>query len=335
MVYLVLGAIGVITFIVVRIYQLILSSKKPLLVKLLLFSAVTFIIMLLAYFRVQAVEEGSVEMTILSPIASPINKGVATIHYVTKSKGLETVVQGIIKGQSGTYAIGIKNFKTGEDYFYNEERTFSTASIYKLWIMATVFKFIDEGKLTPEKQLSQSATTLNSAFGIDEESAEIKEGAISYTVKEALEQMITISHNYAAYLLTYAVKITPVKNYIHELGMTNSNTGDPSYTTVKDTALFYEKLYKGEVVNPTASKEMLEILRRQKINDRIPKYLPTDIESAHKTGELGQVKHDAGIVFAPNGDYIIVLFSETADQTTAAEVEANISKAVWNYFQKK
>lgn len=334
MVYFALLLIGLITFIAVRIFQLILTSKHSFVTKLLLLSIASFVIMLLSYIRVETTKEGSLEQAILSPIASPINKGVETIHYVTKVKGLETVVQNVVKGKEGTYAVGIKNFKTGEDYYFNADKTFATASIYKLWIMATVFKFVDEGKLTLDKTLSQSATTLNTAFDIDEESAEIKEGQITYTVKDALEQMITISHNYAAYLLTYAVKITPVKNYIHELGMTNSNTGNPSYTSVKDTVLFYEKLYKGEVVTPEYSKQMLEILKRQKINDRIPKYLPEEIESAHKTGELGAVKHDAGIVFAPKGDYIIVLFSETGDQTTAAEVEANISKVVWEYFNK-
>ncbi len=91
-------------------------------------------------------------------------------------------------------------------------------------------------------------------------------------------------------------------------------------------------LIKGK--RATASSKMLEILKRQKINDRIPKYLPESTVIAHKTGELFGVKHDAGIVFSEKGDYIIVLMSDTASEAHAAEVEAKISKVVWEHFEK-
>jgi beta-lactamase class A len=93
-----------------------------------------------------------------------------------------------------------------------------------------------------------------------------------------------------------------------------------------------EKLYKGEFVG---SGEMLKLLKKQQINDRIPKYLPNQTEVAHKTGELEGAKHDAGIVFSKKGDYIIVVMSQTDNETTAAEHEALFSRDVWNYFQKK
>jgi beta-lactamase class A len=103
-------------------------------------------------------------------------------------------------------------------------------------------------------------------------------------------------------------------------------------TTAKDIASFYKLLYNGKLIDEQSSQQMLEILKRQKLNDRIPKYLPNQTIIAHKTGELDGVKHDAGIVFTPKGDYIIVLMSDTANELVAAEIEANVSKAVWEYF---
>src|SRR3990167_7742323 len=135
------------------------------------------------------------------------------------------------------------------------------------------------------------------------------EGTITYTVKNALEQMITISHNYAALLLTAKVGLSNTQNFLNSYRLTNSHMGTPPKTTTRDILSFYELLYNGEIVDKSSSDEMLEILKRQKLNDRIPKYLPEETIVAHKTGELDGVKHDTGIVFSPKGDYIIVLMS--------------------------
>jgi beta-lactamase class A len=56
---------------------------------------------------------------------------------------------------------------------------------------------------------------------------------------------------------------------------------------------------------------MLDVLKRQKVNDRIPRYLPNDITVAHKTGLLKNTVSDVGIVFTPHGDFIICVI--TAD----------------------
>jgi len=288
--------------------------------------------MSVAYYREKQIAKDSLEGSILSPIAAPIEQGVAMIHYVTKVQRLESVIKPVFQDEKGVYAIGIKNLKTGDEYYYNEKKRFTSASIYKLWVMATVFQFIQDGKLTPTKVLSQDIASLNKIFGIASESAELKEGGISLTVIEAVERMIEISSNYAAYLLTYTVKVTPITNMLRTLGLDDSRMSGEPYTTVKDIVIFYEKLYKGQIVSPTASKEMIEILKKQTLNDRIPKYLPENTVIAHKTGELDGVKHNAGIVYSPKGDYIIVLFSDTDLPLHAAEIEAQISKKAWDYF---
>ena len=248
--------------------------------------------------------------------------------------GLSLAVQKSLAGTSGRYAIVIKNLKTGESYAQNEDEVFETASLYKLWVMSVVYDFLDKGKLTKGKPLSVSVQTLNGAFGIDPVDAERTEGFVNFTVGEALEQMITISHNYAAILLSYTVKNSSVADFLHREALDRSKTGQPPLSTASDMALFYEKLYKGKVVNTTLDREMMDLLARQQLNDRIPKYLPEGVKVAHKTGELGGYKHDAGIVFA-NGDYIFVVLSKSADPAAAAEREAKLSKAVYDYFSSQ
>lgn len=79
--------------------------------------------------------------------------------------------------------------------------------------MATVYKQIKDGKLTEDQVLSKDVDTLNEKFNIDPDSAELTNGTITLTVGAALNQMITISHNYAVLLLTQKVKLSPTVSY--------------------------------------------------------------------------------------------------------------------------
>ncbi|MEM4270897.1 MAG: serine hydrolase, partial [Candidatus Pacearchaeota archaeon] len=83
------------------------------------------------------------------------------------------------------------------------------------------------------------------------------------------------------------------------------------------------------------SGEMLALLKKQNLNSKLPKYLPENTVVAHKTGELGEYSHDAGIVYKDSGDYIIVVLSKTQKPLDANEKIAQISKAVYDYFKSK
>lgn len=333
MIYLVIAGFGIAAFIIVYLYQLIIASKISLPEKIIFLFVLSGIITTLSYIRLQYIESTSLEARVLQPIASPIERSAELINSVRESQKLEKIVLPQVKNEQGDYSVVIKNLKTNEYYSLNEKEVYSSASLYKLWTMGTVFQQVKDGKLNLNKTLSASIPSLNAAFDLGDE-AEASEGAITETVNDALEQMITISHNYSAMLLTVAVKNANVQKFLDDNGFSESKTGVPPKTTPEDIAKYYEKLYRGRLVSKEASSQMLEILKRQQINDRIPQYLPDEIDVAHKTGELYTVKHDAGIVYSTHGDYIIVLMSDTNDMDHAAEIEAKISKSVWDYFNK-
>lgn len=311
-----------IVFIFALIYQrLITSTAKPI-VKI-------FPLILLMLIPIWFILNPKDNKNILNPVGEFVEKNVQTEKKT--SKELEKIIQAELEGVTGTYAVAIKNLGTNEYYYYNENRQFQTASLYKLWVMGTVFEEIKKGNLSKDQDIGFEATTINERLGISSDSAEITEGFVRNTVEGALERMITISDNYSAHILYLTIGWSKVGDFLENYKFNNSST-DSMTTTAGDILSFYEKLYRGEIVNKSASNEMLDILKRQQLNDRIPKYLPEETVVAHKTGELGAVKHDAGIVYSQNGNYIIVLLSETNNQITAAEVEAKISEKVFNYF---
>lgn len=253
------------------------------------------------------------------------------------SPGLQEVIAASLIGSHGTYAIVVKNLRTGEFYRQNADRPFVSASLYKLWLMGTVFSQINQGKLTADTTLSSTTSELDRYFNLDLPFADEPQGDISLTVDQALMQTIVISANYPALLLTKQVGIPAMTAFLKENRFTQSrlaqNDQEPE-TSATDVANFLEKTYKGELISPESSAKMLDLLRWQRLNSKIPKYLPDDITIAHKTGEIDNFSHDAGIVFAPNGDYILVILSESDDPEAANERISAISKTVYGYFKQ-
>jgi beta-lactamase class A len=241
-------------------------------------------------------------------------------------------------GTYGNYGIVIKNLKTGEQYSLQENTEYEAASLYKLWVMAEVYEQIKNGMLSDDDVLSEDVAVLNEKFQIPSESAELKDGKITLSVHDALEKMINISDNYAALLLTEKIRLPTISLFLKDNGFSQSSIGEDGklpMTTPHDIALFFEKLYNGQLIDPDYSNKMISLLEEQKLNDKIPKYLPDAIAVAHKTGELDAYTHDAGIVYANGYDYIIVVLSKSDNPELAAIRIANVSEAVYNYFERK
>lgn len=264
-------------------------------------------------------------------------------------KLLEKAVQAQLTGTTGKYGIAVLNLKNNDSYFLNEHRKYKTGSLYKLWVMAVALEQIKKGTLRENDILSQDKDELYKKFGIDtpapsgeaispaptltEEEKEANK--ITFSVGEAIEQMIIISDNDAALLLSERIRLINATSFLEKNSFSESKLGAASgypTTTPYDIALFLKKLYKGELADKEYTEKMLTLLKRQRLNGKLPKYLPEGTVIAHKTGELDEFTHDAGIVYTQTGDYIIVVLSESDARAQAEERISNVSKAVYEYF---
>jgi beta-lactamase class A len=77
-----------------------------------------------------------------------------------------------------------------------------------------------------------------------------------------------------------------------------SALGVQNYISAYEIGSLLEKMYFGELISPESSLEMLRILKNQRLNGKIPFFVPGKIEIAHKTGEDNGITHDVGIVYA-------------------------------------
>lgn len=290
------------------------------------------LISLIATFIFSIFYNGKLNEKIISPVGKePTFSERVSEVFVPKSP-LVKVIEKRLKDEAGTYGLVIKNLKTGETYVYNENTQFTAASLYKLWVMAVVYEQINQGNLKENDSVSLSRGQIEEIQGFWQE--EVDQDAY-YSVSDAIVQMIVVSDNDSAITLYTNIGEAKIADFLKRNNFISSSFESPPKTTPKDIADYLEKLYKGTIVNREYSNKMLELLFHQRLNDRIPKYLPHQIRVAHKTGELDTFKHDAGIVELKDNDYIIVVMTETPDPQNAVEVTAQISKDVYDYFIQK
>ena len=241
---------------------------------------------------------------------------------------LSVVLEQHIAGLDGIYGVAARKLDGGEVVLINANRRYPSASLYKLLVMYRVFQKMDAGSLAPGDTITIHPGDMQDA-GTDEG---LSPGD-SITVERALEAMITVSSNAASFALVRAVGGWDyAMGAARELGMPDTYLDDYAWSSPADMLRFLDLLARRQLVSPGASDRMMELMKRQQIDNRIPALLPGSVEVAHKTGELENVRNDAGIVFAGNGTYVVVFMSDEITPDQAVEAEARMSRMIYDRF---
>jgi beta-lactamase class A len=229
-------------------------------------------------------------------------------------------------GVDGHVGVVVKDLGSGRGAVLDGDMELQSASLYKLPVLYTVF---DAGL-----NMSEELTITDEALSYDSGTMELAAGE-TLSVAEALERMVTLSDNTSAILLGGRVGAGNINASIAALGMNTTHYSLERMTTsALDMAHFMERVADARAVSPAASADMLHMLLRQRVNDRLPRLLPDDVQVAHKTGNLPGVVNDVGILYGPNSTVVVAaLVSETNDETAAATAIAQIGLAANAYFE--
>jgi beta-lactamase class A len=98
-----------------------------------------------------------------------------------------------------------------------------------------------------------------------------------------------------------------------------------------------ERIWRGEAVDRSASDAMLETMKRCRTGaGRLKGLLPANTVIAHKTGTIGGVVNDVGIIYLPDGaGHLAVAALSKQTRATEAEVErsiAHVARYAYDYF---
>lgn len=236
----------------------------------------------------------------------------------------------------------IKDLTSGRVAFSHAEEGFPSASLIKFPILCAAFQAAHEGKISLSTPVTLQRADKRGGSGVLKT---VSAGAV-YTNRELLELMIVHSDNTAAELLIRQLGYDYLRQTFTKLGLkdteihpegfrlTSRPVEEDNITSPRDMAFLLEKMYQRELVSKEASDEMLDILKHQKLRDRLPRFLPNGWEIAHKTGLLRKACHDVGIVFSPKGDYMIcVLTAHDKTYKNAKGFIASVARITYDYYQ--
>jgi beta-lactamase class A len=226
-------------------------------------------------------------------------------------------------------AVVVIDLASGQRCDVNGQQTFDSASLYKLVVLADAYEQQAAGTFSFTEPL-----TIEPRHSVDNPPEFQLTDPIQTTTGAATRAMIQMSDNPSAAALRERLGFDAVAAEPAHLGMTHTELGANFVTTADDIAHFFDRLYHGAIVDPQSSNQMLQILLSQQENDLIPAALPAGVVVAHKTGELDTVLHDAGIVYAPAGDYVLVTMTQF-DGNYPAAIDAihAVSKLVYDAYR--
>lgn len=249
--------------------------------------------------------------------------------------------------EEGVYGVVLMHPDGTVIYKQNADLPFVAASLYKLVVMVDFYKSRELGEIDFEQWVVLEEDFF-SVFEGDDEDVYFDSSMVGAEVQilELMQAMITLSSNVAARALLSLTTPEVLNQIAANLGMANTHlllemkdvtpwppdsiSGDNpaateealrfvaqlgeegvvNLTTPADIATFFMELANREIVSPEASDEMLQLLEQQEINDRLPALLPEGTVCAHKTGDLNNVVHDAGIVDGQDGPIVVAVLSE-------------------------
>lgn len=292
--------------------------------------------------------------------------GTPIISVPNDGMSLSANISALLDGQQGIYGVVVVDPAQGALFEQNATIPFISASLYKLPLLAHIYGMIEAGQVTLDQQLTLEDWYYSINEGGD---GYFDEGQIggTTTVQEALFATGAYSSNVGALALASLTDWPAIQETARQLGMVDTSlmvypaalpewppaqatedaAGDlasalafidaeASYgpvmvTTPADIATFFERLIAGEVVSQPASTAISDILAQQMVDDRIPALLPTETKTVHKTGNLDQVIHDAGIIYTPRGPVILAaLIQGDPDDSQATGVIQQLARLVFD-----
>lgn len=228
----------------------------------------------------------------------------------------------------GRVGLVVKSLRTGEAADHNADAVFEAASLYKLGVMLALFDAARVGDVDLDAPITIPDWAVNTGDWSVYYPGDVVSGW------EALEAMIALSDNPTALVFMQMLDPERINRVLAGYGLGSTRVGwwEPT-TTPADVARLLELIEAGRAVSPAASRQMRELLLRQRDNRRIPAGLPPDTPVAHKTGSLAGIAHDAGILYLPSGPVILVaLTADLADLEAGDRAIIELTRLVADYF---
>ena len=241
-----------------------------------------------------------------------------------KSKKISEEFKNITKNLSGVYGLYVIRLNGEGAYGIFDKEKFEAASLVKLPVLATLYKEAEAGNIDLDTKYSLKNSDKITGSG----SLSGKPAGTVLTYRDLARFMGKQSDNTAYGIIKRILGDAKINKEISDLGMTNTSLSDHS-TSPYDTGIFFEKLYKNQIVKEKYKNEILDYLTDTIYENWLVAGIPEEIRVAHKYGRELHVVNDAGVVFTKE-PFILVIMTKGVVEREADEFFPKLTKVIYD-----
>ncbi|HEY9748055.1 MAG TPA: serine hydrolase [Allocoleopsis sp.] len=258
-----------------------------------------------------------------------------------ESVSLKTEIQGLARQTTGlTPGVFLIDLDTMSYVDLNGNAIFSAASTIKVPVLVAFFQDVDAGKIRLDEPLVMKPELIGSGSG----DMQYQPPGSKFSALETAYRMITISDNTATNMLiarlggaaalnqrfqSWGLTATVIRNPLPDLQGTNT-------TSPRDLATLMAWVNQGDLVSMRSRDRMLDIMRRTVTDTLLPRGLGEGATIAHKTGDIGSLIGDVGLIDMPNGKrYVIAaLVKRSFNDEQGSELIRQVSRVTYNNLNR-
>ncbi len=237
-------------------------------------------------------------------------------------------------------SVFVWDYETGNYAGINSDRHYSAASIIKIPVLIQLFRSIEAGQLTIFDTMVLKDYYRAEGSG----SLQFKAENSVWTIDDLARLMITESDNSATNMIMAKLgSMEDVNSGIRQwgLGHTRVNTwlpdmGGTNYTTAEDLARMLYNLDNPNFLSVSSREKIFDYMGHVHNDRLLPAGLGAGASILHKTGDIGKMLGDAGIVYAPNGKkYIVAIMANRPyNSVLGKDYIVKASSIIYNYLVK-
>lgn len=240
---------------------------------------------------------------------------------------------------AGIYAVDLDS---GEYVDVNGNKAFSAASIIKVPILVSLLTACERGEASLDDLLEIKKEVVTSGSG----HLQWRKLGTKISARHAAQLMMTISDNTATNMLIdylggksklnrefkkWGMRETKINNYLVDIEGTN-------LTCPYDQVFLMARIDKGDVINEESKAFMYELMGHCKNRSMLPQgigAIDPAAEIIHKTGTIGIMVGDAGIVTTPSGKRIgiAIQVQRRRNDSSASNLIRRMAAITYNQFE--
>ncbi|AUB36318.1 penP, beta-lactamase class A [Nostoc flagelliforme CCNUN1] len=274
------------------------------------------------------------------PIQTP-PVAASSLYLSQEISSLKSAVQNLVATNPNlTPGVFLLDLDTGNYVDVNASTSFPAASTIKVPILIAFFQDVDAGKIRLDEMLTMQQDMVAGGSG----TLQRQPAGTQYAALEVATKMITVSDNTATNMLiarlggidalnqrfrTWGLTTTTIRNQLPDLQGTNT-------TTPRELGNLMAIVSQGNLVSMTSRDFMLDILRRTQRDTLLPSGLGTGARVYHKTGDIGTMLADAGLIIVPTGKRYIasVMVQRPNNDPRAEKLISSISSVSYQEFSQ-